>query len=313
MPSSNIQHPTSNIQHPLQCGEVKLATFFLIPFLIAGAELRLGLVGGDSAEAIAFTQILNDASHPDHIPGARVVAAYRGGRVDKTGEELRAKWKVEITPDVGSLCRRVDAVLIGSGDAAARLDQIKVVIASGKPMFLASPLAATLEDGRLIGRLAKEAGVAWFSASGIRFGEAATNMKYSDTLGADSWGPGPIEQRYDAVEMLYAVMGAGCEEVTRISADGADVVAGRWRGGRVGSVRSLGPQAGSGAVVFRSNGVVQSRPRVGPDYRSLLVEIVKFFEIGQPPVSSEETLEILAFVDAAQRSKAAGGGPTKLR
>src|SRR5262245_59959175 len=108
-----MQHRAPKIQHPLQCGEVRSLTVLLfIPVCVARAEVRLGLVGGESALVTAFTQILNNASHPDHVPGARVVAAYRGGRVDKTDEELRAKWKVEITPDVGSLCRRVDAVLI---------------------------------------------------------------------------------------------------------------------------------------------------------------------------------------------------------
>jgi hypothetical protein len=53
--------------------------------------------------------------------------------------------------------------------------------------------------------------------------------------------------------------------------------------------------------------------KIGRDYRSLLVEVVKFFESGEPPVSSDETLEILSFLEAAQQSKAAGGAPVKLR
>jgi hypothetical protein len=40
---------------------------------------------------------------------------------------------------------------------------------------------------------------------------------------------------------------------------------------------------------------------------------VKFFETKEPPVSNEETLEIFAFMDAALRSKEAGGAPQKLR
>ena len=47
--------------------------------------------------------------------------------------------------------------------------------------------------------------------------------------------------------------------------------------------------------------------------RPLLVEIIKFFETRKPPVSNEETLEMFAFMDAAQRSKASGGAPVKLR
>jgi hypothetical protein len=45
----------------------------------------------------------------------------------------------------------------------------------------------------------------------------------------------------------------------------------------------------------------------------MLREIVKFFETGKPPVPNEETLEIFAFMDAAQRSKEAGGKPMRLR
>ena len=57
----------------------------------------------------------------------------------------------------------------------------------------------------------------------------------------------------------------------------------------------------------------RSKTRIVQDYRSLLVEIVKFFETGEAPVSHDETLEIAAFLDAAERSKAAAGVPIKLR
>jgi hypothetical protein len=311
---------------------VKLfAILLLTPLFIAGADLRLGIVGTDTSHVIAFTKILNDASQPDHVPGARVVAAYKGGskdvkesyeRVDKFAEELKTKWKVEFSSDIASMCRKVDAVLIESVDARSHLEQAKVVIAAGKPMFIDKPLASTLEDARQIAKLAKDAGVPWFSSSSLRFGEIGTTMKYPDTLGVTTWGPGPIEEHHHLelawyaihpIEMLYTLMGMGCEEVTRTYTDGADVVVGRWRGGRIGSVRALRPYGGYGAVVFRAKSVMQSNPKASAGYRPLVVEIVKFFETKQPPVSNEETMEIFGFLDAAQRSKEAGGAPMKLR
>src|SRR5437660_8222644 len=154
---------------------VKLITAFLSTCLLAaGADLRLGIVGTDTSHVIAFTKILNDASLPDHVDGARVVAAFKGGskdvkesatRVDKFAEELKTKWKVEFTPDIASLCRKVDAVLLESVDGRTHLEQAKIVIAAGKPMFIDKPLASTLEDARAIAKLAKNAGVPWFSAS----------------------------------------------------------------------------------------------------------------------------------------------------
>ena len=44
-----------------------------------------------------------------------------------------------------------------------------------------------------------------------------------------------------------------------------------------------------------------------------MVEIVKFFQTGKPPVAPEETLEIFAFMDAAQKSKEQGGKPIRVQ
>jgi hypothetical protein len=299
---------------------------------MSAADLRLGIIGTDTSHVTAFTQILNDPESPDYVPGARVVAAFKGGspdlessatRVDKYAEELRAKWHIEFAGDIPALCRKVDAVLLESVDGRVHLEQVKAVFAARKPVFIDKPLAATLEDAREIARLAKEAGVPWFSSSSYRFGEIGTSLKFADTIGAIAWGPGPLEEHHPLelawyvihpIELLYTLMGPGCEEVTRIFTPDADEIVGRWKGGRIGSVRALRPYGPEGAIVIRANQeVVRSSAKPVGGYRPLVVEIVKFFQTKQPPVSNEETLEIFAFMDAAQRSKAAGGGPMKLR
>ena len=68
-----------------------------------------------------------------------------------------------------------------------------------------------------------------------------------------------------------------------------------------------------GAIVFRPKAAVQSPPKAASGYAPLLREIMQFFQTGKPPVPNEETLEIFAFMDAAQRSREAGGKPMKLR
>ncbi|MDQ2900125.1 MAG: Gfo/Idh/MocA family oxidoreductase [Acidobacteriota bacterium] len=297
----------------------------------SAADLRLGIVGTDTSHVIAFVKVLNDPASPDYIPGARIVAAYKGGskdikesssRVDKFAQELHAKWKVELFSDIAAMCKKVDGVLLESVDGRVHLAQAKPVIAAHKPMFIDKPLASTLEDAREIARLAKEANVRWFSASSFRYGDIANSMKFPDTRGVATWGPGPLEEHHaldlswyaiHPIELLYALMGRGCEEVTRTSTPDEDLMVGRWKDGRIGSVRALRPYGPHGAVVFRQKEVVQSDPKAKEGYRPLLVEIVKFFETGQPPVSNDETLEIFEFMDAAQRSKAAGGAVMKLR
>jgi hypothetical protein len=300
--------------------------------MCTAAEIRLGIIGTDTSHVIAFTEMLNNPASPDYVPGARVVAAYKGGspdvessykRVDKFAEELSTKWRVELASDIATLCRKVDGVLLESGDGRVHLAQIKPVIAAGKPVFIDKPLASTLEDAREIARLAKQAGVPWFSASSLRYAEIATSLKFPDITSAITWGPGPLEPHHQldlswyaihAVELLYTLMGTGCEEVTRTYTPDSDVVVGKWKGGRLGTVQTLRPYGHFGAVVFRPEEKVnQSNPKATDSYHPLVVEIVKFFETKQPPVPNDETLEIFAFMDAAQRSKEAGGAPMKLR
>jgi hypothetical protein len=310
-----------------------LILFGALSLTLMAADLRLGIIGADTSHAGAFTKILNDSTSPDHVPGARVVAAYKGGsadieasrtRVDKFTAELRDTWKVKIVDSIEELCSQVDAVLLTSNDGRVHLAQARIVIAAHKRLFIDKPLASTLADAREIARLAKEAGVPWFSSSSMRFGGVAS-LRTTDLEGAMTWGPGPLEEHHQLdlswyaihpIEMLYTLMGQGCEEVTRISTADADIMVGRWNGGRIGTVRALRPYGDYGAVVYRKNPKGQAAEvsrKVDGGYAPLVREIVQFFETGKPPVSNEETLEIIAFMDAAQRSKEAQGKPMALR
>jgi hypothetical protein len=307
-----------------------LALAIVYAAIASGADLRLGIIGTDTSHVTAFTKILNDTSSPEHIPGARVVAAFKGGskdlpdsykRVDKFAEELAARWHIEFVPDIPSLCPKVDGVMIESVDGRQHLEQVKQALACGKPLWIDKPLASSLQDAREIARLAKASGVPWFSASALRYGKEVESMKFADASGAVAWGAGPLgtdqlDLAYYAihvVELIYAVLGAGCEEVTRVHTDGADVILGKWKGGRTGDLHAVRPDSDYGVLVFRAGGKVEVVPKIDDSYRPLVADIVKFFETKQPPLSNAEMLEVIEFMDAAQRSMTRGGTPVKLR
>lgn len=304
-------------------------SLLLIPGLACAADLRLGIIGTDTSHATAFTKVLNDASAPNHVPGAKVVAAFKGGspdiessgkRVDGYAKELQEKYGVEIVPDIATLCQKVDAVLLESVDGRPHLAQAKQVIAAGKPLFIDKPLASTFADVQEIARLAKAANVPWFSSSSLRYSPLA-QMKKPDMMGAITWGPGPLEPHHalslswyaiHPIETLFTLMGTGCEEVRMTRTEAMDEVNCRWRDGRLGTVRTLRPYGEYGAVVFTPKEIFQSPAKTSVDYTPLVREIVRFFQTRQPPVPNEETVEIFAFMDAAERSLAKGGAPVRL-
>ncbi|MFP6900385.1 MAG: hypothetical protein VCA36_05550, partial [Opitutales bacterium] len=105
----------------------------------AKKELQLGLIGLDTSHVVAFTKILNDAKHPQHIPGGKVVAAFKGGspdipasrdRVDRYTEMLVSQFGVKLYPSIEEMCKNVDAVLLESVDGRPHLGQAKPVIAA---------------------------------------------------------------------------------------------------------------------------------------------------------------------------------------
>jgi predicted dehydrogenase len=294
---------------------------------LALAVLKLGIIGTDTSHASAFATLLNGGT----VEGAKIVAAYKGGsadvessrtRVDKYAEELQTKWGIEIVQDIPTLAGKVDGILLLSVDGRTHLPQFKAALAAHKPIFIDKPLASTLADAREIDRLAKAAGVPWFSASSLRYSEVVSSVEGPSLLGAITWGPGPFEEHHQLdlswyaihpIEVLFTLMGPGCQEVTRTSGGDADEITCRWKDGRLGTVRALRPYGTYGAVVFRKDGVQVSPPKPHTDYEGLVRQIVKFFETGKPPVSNADTMEIFEFMDAAQRSKEAGGKPVQLK
>jgi GFO/IDH/MocA oxidoreductase family protein len=298
-------------------------------------EIKVGMIGLDTSHVTAFAKLLNDKSDPNHVPGARVVAAFKGGspdvessrtRIDRFTAELKDKWGVEIVGSIEDLCKKVDAVLLESVDGRPHLNQVRPVFAAKKRVFIDKPFSASYADAREIVRLSRESGTPFFSSSSLRFASDLQAMKHDEKLGAMlgafTYGPAPTEPHHPdlfwygihAVEMLYTLMGPGCESVTRVNTNGADVVIGKWKDGRVGTMRGIrdGKQD-YGAVAFGAKANLATPVPMKSDYRNLLVEIVKFFQTGAPPVQPEETLEMMAFMEAADLSKAKGGAPVMIK
>lgn len=298
----------------------------------AAAELRLGLIGLDTSHVIAFTSLLNDPNHKSHVPGGRVVAAFKGGspdiessakRVDGYTQQLQDKFGVKIVDSIEELCQRVDAVLLESVDGRPHLEQARPVIQAGKPLFIDKPVAGSLRDAIEIYRLARAHKVPVFSSSSYRFYEGLVDVKKTDVgeiHSVISYGPAHLEPHHPDLfwygvhptEALFTLMGTGCVSVVRTATPDTDVVTGVWSDGRVGTLHGI--RNGSTphkVIVFGKKAVAEQK--TGGDYAPLVREIIKFFQTGVAPVSPDETIELFAFMEAADESKRQGGVPVQIK
>lgn len=293
-------------------------------------ELKVGIIGLDTSHAVAFTKLLNDPKASDDIARCRVVAAYPKGspdiessvsRVPGYTEEVK-KLGVEIVDSIDALVERVDCVLLETNDGRPHLEQVLPVLKAKKPCFIDKPVAGSLADAVAIYAAAEKFGTPIFTSSSLRYVEGAQQLRsgaFGEVFGCDAYSPCSIEKTHPdlfwygihGVETLFTVMGPGCEQVTRVSAKDAEVVVGVWKDGRVGTFRGIKEGSkGYGGTAFTTKGIQQVGSYGG--YRPLVVEIVKFFRGGKPPVNAEESLEIYAFMEAADESKRQGGKPVKV-
>ena len=304
-----------------------------IPFALHASNgsqspVKIGIIGLDTSHAPAFAKYFNVT---DTSGKFRVVSAYPHGskdiessvsRIPKYTEEVKG-YGVAISDSIQKLLGTVDAVLLETNDGRLHKEQAFQVLQAKKPVFIDKPIAASLADVMAIYNEAKKLNVPIFSASSLRYMKNAQAVRYENAigkvLGADTFSPATLEPHHPdffwygihGVEILFTVMGVGCESVTRFNQDKMDVVVGIWKDGRIGTFR--GTRDGKhdyGGTAYGSTGNLVLGPFDG--YDALSEKIAEFFTTKRSPVSDEETLEIYAFMEAAHESKRKGGSSVRL-
>ena len=299
--------------------------------LRAAEPLRIGIIGLDTSHVPAFAKTYNVSTATGYVPGGRVVAVFKGGsadieasasRVEGYTKQLVETYGVKIYETIEELSRNVDAILIESLDGRPHLDQFRRTLAAKKPVFIDKPFAGSLKDAVEMVRLAREAGVPIFSSSSLRYAPEPYAPKLAligEITSAYSIGPAAFEPTHPdffwygihCVEALYTVLGPGCTQVVRTHTANTDIITGVWSDGRIGIAQgNRNSYKGYGVTVVGTKGVATVGEK--QNYAGLTVEIMKFFQTGISPVSSETTLELLAFMEAADESKRRGGTPVSI-
>ena len=296
------------------------------------SELKVGMIGLDTSHVSAFVKLLNDPTNEFHVPGVRIVKAFPGGsakfslsanRVEGFTNELKEAG-IEIVDSLEALAG-LDAYFLESVDGDQHLEQFKVIAEFGKPVYIDKPLACNYADAKEIVEVAKAKNVPLMSCSSIRYAMGINDLKQeedTEVFACQAFGPMNLLDDYrdyfwygiHSTEIVFAMLGKGCESVQVIPTEHADLLFGRWADGRIGSI--LGNRNGVwefGCTITTNKHQRQAVASAAvPYYSMMLKEIVPFFQTGKSPLDIEETLNIIAFLEAASRSRAAGGAEIKI-
>ena len=287
-------------------------------------ELKLGIVGLDGHGPV-FADIANRNS-PGQDYGMRVVAAMPVDSVMISKEQLRAnitKTKnlgIQILESPEDLAKGVDGILILHDDGSMHYDLVKLFCDKGKPLFVDKPLEVSTEKASRLMELCRKAHCPVFSASSLRFTleiqKVLENAAGGSIISALAYAPyvlkptmpGWIYYGIHAVEPLYALMGTGCQKVQCLNSASGPIAIGTWKDGRMGIARATAKSYhGYGFTVWREKSTEVAAVDSGRIYQEMLKTIKRFFETGLTPVPLEESVEVIAFMEAANASMAKGG------
>jgi virulence factor len=292
--------------------------------------IKLGMLDFDTSHCVEFTKRLNHIGDDKEqfVEGAKVVIGCPGTsklspeRVAGFTETMK-KYEVPLVEKPADMIGKVDAMLIEAVDGTVHLERAKPFLEAGIACFIDKPFACSVADAKALAELSAKKKLPLFSSSSLRFApevvEYLATPKLGKIAGCVTYGPAslsPVPERnaglfhygIHAVEMLYALMGPGCKRVTNVLEKGAEVVTGVWADGRVASVRGTrAPSSGFGFTAFAESGVKAVSVGTKFIYRELLKRIVETFKTGKPPLPIEETIEIVAFMEAANTSGANHG------
>ena len=299
-------------------------------------ELKIGLVGLDTSHVTAFTSLLNDPSNANRVKGGKVVAAYPGGskdfelswsRVEGFTRTLREKYQVEMKDSPEAVAEAVDLVFITSVDGRVHREQFERTVKFHRPTFIDKPLAVSAADAEAIVRLANTNNVPVMSCSSVRYSDDLVKElggKREAVTGCDAFGPvseeptqpGLFFYGVHTVDLVVSVMGHGCREVRCVKTGGTDLLSLTWPDGRVGSIRgSKGGHGKFGCTLHRKAGpaFVDASASKRPAYASMLEAILRSLPQGKGDVPTDEMLDTIRIIEAANESRDHEGRPVLVK
>lgn len=287
-------------------------------------DVKVSLIGLDTSHTIEFARRMQSPDcPPEHkVIGMRAVRCLRFPTPFQTEEEQDERqkqleaWGIEVTRDFEKAVADCDAIMLEINDPAYHMEYFTRCADLGKPIFVDKPLADTLDNTVAMYEIAKRRQLRVFSASSLRFAPALELACESvpkplvavvfGALGKAPVGSSVIWYGVHAFEMLERAMGRGA----------VSVFARRDPAGIVAVVEY--PEARRGIVelnegVYNYGGVIRNKETVVPFtvdldrlYTDQLRLMVGFFRGENPSVELEDAVEIMAMLEAADKSVETG-------
>ncbi len=218
------------------------------------------------------------------------------------------KYGAEAQASIEELVEKSDFILVLSPDNPEQHERLsRIPLMSGKPVYIDKTFSPDLQSGVRMFELAGKYSTPMFSSSALRFAQEfsgfpndrvnGSSLEYMATLGGGRFENYAVHQ----LEMIVSLMGTGVSRIKSQSTNHARSLVLDYPGGRRASMlqvqdapfqASLQLKTGEGIFIGQCTDI----------FTRLIQAMLDFFETGTPPVPKEETLEIMALIEAGYKS-----------
>lgn len=293
---------------------------------MSGKPFKLAMIGTDTSHSTELPGRMQDADLPeaDRVTGLQVTRAltfmtpFTNEKVQQERRSYLEKINVEVTEDFEYAVGDCDGIMLEINDPALHLEYFTKCASLGKPVFLDKPFADNFVNAKKICEEAKKNSVRVFSSSALRYDPDFTGglakCDFTPTS-AMIWGPmgnaasGSSVTWYGchSFEMLQTVMGNGAAGVSVHSEPQREVCIVDYKDGRHGIVE-LNRVAWRYGALLRDNGRNAALIQAGKSaaFYTCLVQKIRDFMLGEDVLSLEDSMEVMAMLDAASRSSISG-------
>lgn len=288
------------------------------------SDIRVALIGLDTSHTVEFARRMQapDVAPEQKVDGLKAVTCLRFETPFQNKDGLDARqtqleaWGVKVTLDFDEAVADVDAIMLEVNDPAYHVEYFTKCAGLGKPIFLDKPLADTKANGQAIVDMAKSKKVRMWSASSLRFvpqlQEACEKIPQPTmahaygALGKAPAGSSVVWYGVHAFEMLQRALGVGAVSITA-KRDKLGV----WAQVEYADERRGIVEMNEGSYLY--GGCLRTQKEAAPylvnmasAYADELRLVADFFKGGEPPVTLEDAMEVMAMLDAAERSVNSG-------
>ncbi|HHV95942.1 MAG TPA: hypothetical protein GXX37_05630 [Clostridiaceae bacterium] len=271
---------------------------------------------------IGFIDYYIDEWHANNYPqwiaencrnkGRNMEFSYAFADIDKPGgldtDSWCKKYGVQRISSIDELVEKSDYIIVLSPDNPEHHERLsKIPLMSGKPVYIDKTFSPDLKTGIRIFEHAEKHGTPMFSSSALRFSKELAEYP-SEKVNPGSiefvatTGPGSFETySVHQLEMIVSLMGPGARRVKSLSTKNYRTLIIEYPDGRRASMQQMSQlpfqlalqlKNGEGRYIFTCT---EFFPR-------LIDSMLNFFETGKPPVPKEETLTIMALIEAGSKA-----------